>query len=153
MKRRPFQSRWSRDANLLARVVTGVLPTPESLLERQRLTELSAIDCFARGAAEPEDFRVVCDILNVAETFASMGIGPEVMVTVITAQRELIAAKARHDKTGSLTLTAVGLRALRDLYEYHDLQRTAVDWQTYEKAITKTMNRIRSEHPDVKVLT
>lgn len=153
MKRRPFQSRWARDANLLARVVTGVLPTPEGLLERQRLTELSAIECFAKGVATPDDFRVVADMLNVAETFAKSGVGPEVLPACHCAEGELLAAKGRHDAGRGLALTSAGLKALRDLYEYHELQRTAVDWQTYAKTIEKTHRRILSEHPDVKVLT
>lgn len=152
MKKR-FRPKWSKDCNLLARVVTGVLPTPEGLLERQRLTELSAIECFAKGVATQHDFQTVADMLNIAETFVSVGVGPEVLPVIQSTQDALIAAKERHDNGGSLSLTAAGLQSLRDLYEYHDLQRTSVDWQQYAKTIEKTHRRILSEHPDVKVLT
>lgn len=153
MKRRPFRSKWQRDTNLLARVVTGVLPTPEGLLERQRMVELQAIEAFAKGYATPDDFRVMCDVLNVAETMCYAGIGrDEVLPVCETCQEQLIAAKERHDAGKTLGLSAMGLKVLRDLAEYHHLQRTAVDWQTYEKMILKTANRIRSAHPDVKEL-
>lgn len=150
--KRKFRPKWSRDCNLLARVVTGVLPTPEGLLERQRMTELQAIEAFAKGYATPDDFRVMADVLNVAETFALSGVGPEVLKVCECAQRELIAAKERFDRIGKLGLTAAGLNWLRELYAYADLQRTSVDWATYERIIVKTANRIRSAHPDVKEL-
>lgn len=151
---KPFRPKWSKDCNLLARVVTGVLPTPEGLLERQRLTELSAIESFAKGVATPDDFRVMCDVLNVAETMALSGIGKDEVLPVCAAvQDELIAAKERHDRTGSLALTAAGLNSLRDLYAFHDLQRTSVDWSGYERAIVKTVNKIRSAHPTTKELS
>lgn len=152
MKRRPFQSRWSRDANLLARVVTGVLPTPEGLLERQRMAEYQALEAFAKGRATPDDFRTLADVLNVAETFARNGVGPEVLETIEQAQRELISAKGNFDTYGKLHVNPAGMVFLRDLLEYAELQRTAVDWQTYAKMIEKTHNRIRSAHPDVKEL-
>jgi len=153
MKRRPFRSRWQRDTNILARVVTGVLPTPEGLLERQRMTELQAIEAFAKGYATPDDFRVMADVLNVAETMALSGIGKEEVLPVCAAvQCELIAAKERHDRTGSLTLTAAGLKGLRDLWAFHDIQRQSIDWASYERAIVKTGNKIRSAHPSTKEL-
>ena len=151
--KKPFRSKWSRDANILARVVTGVLPTPEGLLERQRMVELQAIEAFAKGYATPDDFRVCADMLNVAETMAFNGIGRDEVTPVCeTCQEQPIAAKDRHDQGKTLGLSAMGLKVLRDLAEYHDLQRTSVDWATYERMIVKTANRIRSAHPDVKEL-
>jgi len=150
--KKKFVSRWSRDTNILARVVTGVLPTPEGLLERQRMVELQAIEAFAKGYATPDDFRVMCDVLNVAETMATSGIGPEVLMACYNVEESLLAVKERFDSSGSMTLTSASLKALRTLYEYHDLQRTSVDWATYERMIVKTANRIRAAHPDVKEL-
>jgi hypothetical protein len=34
---------------------------------------------------------------------------------------------------------------LRDVYEYHDLQRTSVSRSTYERMIAKTQNYLRSK--------
>jgi hypothetical protein len=63
----------------------------------------------------------------------------------------LLAAKERHDQTGRLGITGEGLRALRDLYEYFDLQRQSISRSEFERAIQKTRDRIRGGHPDVKV--
>lgn len=43
------------------------------------------------------------------------------------------------------------VNALRDVYEFHDLQRCSVGRSTYERAIQDTANRIRSAHPSLKV--
>lgn len=151
MKKR-FVSRWSRDTNILARVVTGVKATPDSLLERQRMTELLSIDSFARGSATLNDFRTLCDMLNVAETFAKTGVGHEVLSVCANAQAILERCKVQWEDEGRMQFSEEERKAIHDLYEYHHVQRTSVDWQQYEKTITKTANRIRSAHPDVKEL-
>ena len=153
MNRKPFRSRWSRDANILARVVTGVLPTPDGLLERQQAQERDVLEAFEQGTATPRHFQVIADVLNVAETMAYAGIGrDEVLPVCETSQELLLAAKERHDQTGKLTVSDMGAKVLRDLVEYHHLQRTAVDWQTYAKMVERTGQLIRSAHPRHKEL-
>jgi hypothetical protein len=127
--------------------------SPEDALDKLRLRELSAIESFAKGCATPNDFRDLCDMLNLCETLALSGVGPEALKACQSAQNAMLAAKDRHEKSGRLGIDAAGLRALRDLYEYHDLQRTSIQRSNYERAIAKTRDRIRSAHPDVKVLT
>lgn len=139
--------------NVVSLAISGATITRESDLDQLRMRELSAIECFAKGVAGPHDFRDIADMLNLSETMAEQGIEPEAKEAVQTAQSALLAAKARFDAGGSLTLTAAGLTALRALYGWHDAQRTAIDRRTYEAAIAKTRNRIRSAHPSVRVLT
>lgn len=133
--------------------ISGASLIPDKLLDPLRLRELSAIEAFAKGVALPHDFRDICDLLNVAETMGQAGIGPEVLPTCEAVQRELLAAKDRYEMCGRLTLSGVGLKALRDLYDYHDLQRTSVSRSTYERMIKKTGDRIRSASPGAKVVT
>jgi hypothetical protein len=152
MTRKPRRARWAANPNAMTSVITGVLPTPENLLERQRMTELQAIEAFAKGHATPDDFRALCDVLNVAETFARYGIGPEVMPVCETVQEVLLLCKAEFDESGAMSVHDDELEALRTLYALHDLQRQCVDWAGYAKMIEKTANRIRSAHPDVKEL-
>jgi hypothetical protein len=91
-------------------------------------------------------------MLNLAQTLGETGVGPEVLPVCESVEAELLAAKERHDQTGRLGITGAGLRALRDLYEFHDLQRTSINRSQYEQAILRTRNKIRGAHPDVKVL-
>jgi hypothetical protein len=91
-------------------------------------------------------------MLNLAQTMGEMGIGPEVLPVCEAVESQLLRAKEQHDAQGRMTLTAHGLKALRDLFAFHDLQRTSVDRSAYERVVQKTRNRIHSAHPDVKEL-
>ena len=46
-------------------------------------------------------------------------------------------------------ITGPALQCLRDVYEFHDLQRTSISLSEYEKHIKDTANRIRSKAPEV----
>lgn len=138
--------------NPIGLAIAGATITTEGDLDKLRLRELSAIESFAKGVATPSEFRDLCDLLNLAETLGGLGIGPEALPVCAAVQAELLAAKERYESIGRMALTGPGLRAVRDLYDMHDQQRTAIDRSQYERAITKTRNRIHSAHPGVKVL-
>jgi hypothetical protein len=152
MRKRCVRKVWMK-TNPIDLAIAGATRTSESDLDKLRLRELSAIEAFAKGVATPSDFRDLADCLNLAETMSGMGIGPEVAAACEEAQFALLDAKDRYEARGRLVFSGSGLQAMRDLYAWHDLQRTSVDRSTYEKAITLTRNRIRSSHPSVKVLT
>lgn len=151
MRKRCIRRHWAR-MDPIALAIAGATTTTQADLDKLRLRELSAIQNFATGSATPSDFRDLCDMLNLAETMAGMGIGAEVLPSCQAMERFLLASKDAHDETGTLPMPQAGIDAMRDVYAYHDLQRSSVDRSTYEKAIVKTRNRIRSSHPDVKVL-
>ena len=67
------------------------------------------------------------------------------------AQDALGHAHTRHKAGKPLLFTGPELQAVRNSYEFHDLQRQSVSRSQYEQAIEKTANRIRSAHPDLKV--
>ena len=136
----------------VALAIAGAFKVSESDLDRLRMRELSSIDSFATDAATTDDFRTVCDLLNLAETMALAGIGGEVLDACKAAQDALISAKSQHEVTGRFGLTGGEIDALRDLYAWHDAQRSTVDRSTYERAIKRTVNRIRSSHPSVREL-
>jgi hypothetical protein len=46
-------------------------------------------------------------------------------------------------------LDGAGIQALREVYEWHDLQRTSVARSIYEQMIEKTRNRIKSKANEV----
>lgn len=133
--------------------ISGASITPESHLDRIRMRELTAIDNFATGKATPNDFRDVAGMLNLAQTMGEQGIGPEVLPFCNALEGFLLSSKSTHDETGELPMPRAGIALMRDLYAYHDLQRTSVDRSAYERAIERTRNKIRSGHPEVKVLS
>lgn len=135
--------------NTMQFVKEGISPTPEADMNKLRARELSAIESIAKGKAGVAEWRDLTDMLNIAETMGRGGIGPEVLPVCEQAQTELIAAAKRFELTKRMGLTATGLTAIRELFAYHDAQRTAVTRGEYEKAISATRTRIRTHNGDV----
>jgi hypothetical protein len=84
-------------------------------------------------------------MMNIAETMARDGIGIEVLDVCNKAQEELIKSARRFEATGKMGLTGQGIQIMRDLYEYHDLQRKSISRSEYDKAVQKTINMVRSK--------
>lgn len=144
---------WPLLTDPIRHAIEGVSLTPQALLDRLRLAELSAIESFARGNATPDDFRTLADVLNVCETLCRQGIGGvDAQAAVDAGHAALLAIKARHDRTGRLALAGPELAALRDLHAWHDAQREAIPRAAFERATQKTHDYIRSAHPGVRVL-
>ena len=136
--------------NPITFAIEGAAITNQSALDKLRLVELAAIDAFARGRATVQDWHSMTQMLNLAETMAGMGIGrAEVMPACQAAQAHLIEATQRYERTGRMGTTGPGLQALRNLCEYHDLQRQSIPRSEYEKAIKLAADRIRSKAPEV----
>lgn len=149
MRKRCKRKVWPTNINPIAHAIAGAAVSDEKSLDKLRLCELSAIDAMIKGVGTPEDFRWLCDVLNIAECMAKDGIGIELLSICEKAQKELLDAKERYDKFGKLGLSGEGIKILRELLEMHDLQRTSVARSIYEKAIKKTANKIRSKANDV----
>lgn len=139
-------------ANPIALAIDGACITDEARLDKLRTLELSALQAWTTGVASLDDWRTLADLSNLTQTLCEMGVGPEALPAAKLVEEVLTEANARYLATGRLGTTAPGLQAMRDLYEFHDLQRQSVDRSTYFRAIERTRNRIRSAHPSVKVL-
>jgi len=132
--------------------IAGASMMDDARLNYLRRIELDAIVAFRAGTATVEHWRALADIVNMAETLAGMGVGrDEVMPAVQAAQMHLEEAHERFLRIDRIVTTGPGLKAFEDLQEFHDLQRTSVDLSTYERAVQRAVNRIRSAHPSVKV--
>lgn len=138
-------------SNPIALAIAGACITDDGRLDKLRLMELSAIDAFARGAATVDDWRTVADLTNVAQTMCDMGIGPEVLPAALQVESVLGESHMRYTATGRMGTTGLGLQSMRELQEWHHLQRTSVARSVYETAIERAHNKIRSAHPSVKV--
>ena len=149
MRKRCKRKVWSTNINPVAHAIAGAAVADSASLDKLRLCELSAIDAMTKGMGTPDDFRWLCDVLNIAECMAKDGIGIELIEICKKAQKELLDAKDRYDKHGKLGLSGEGIKVLRELLEMHDLQRTSVARSVYEKSIRKTANRIRSRSNEV----
>jgi hypothetical protein len=80
------------------------------------------------------------------------GVGPEALPHCQQAQNALEQAALRYQSTMRMGLSGTGINALRDVFEYHDLQRRSISRSEYEKYIIKTRQRIMSRAKEVVVL-
>ncbi len=137
--------------NPILHAITGATITDTASLNELRKREYLAVEAFRTGTAIPDDWRSLADMLNICETMARSGLGPEALEACAQAQQALGNAQQRYKDGKSLGFTGPELTAIREVYEYHDLQRQSVSRSEYEKAIQTTANRIRSAHSSVKV--
>ena len=139
--------------NSLAHGLAGAAISDNAALDKLRLCELSAIDAMTKGMGTTEDWRWLADVVNISETMGKSGIGPEVLPYCQEVQAALLEAADRYQKTGKMGLSGVGITKMKELWEYHDLQRTSVARSEYEKMIRKTANYIKSHGKDVVEIT
>lgn len=151
MKKRCIRKVWAK-INPIAHAIEGAAITPQRQLDRLRVRELAAIDAFTRGAASLADWRDLANMLNLCETMARDGIGPEALPACAEAQAHLIEAASRFERTSRMGTTGPGIQALRALYEYHDLQRQSISRAEFERMIRLTSARIKSRGRDVEVV-
>lgn len=129
--------------------ILGAGITQDHLLDKLRLTELTSLDAMTKGLGTLQDWRELTDMMNIAEVMAMEGIGPEVLPYCKQAQDALEQAALRYQRTFSMGLSGTGIKALREVFEYHDLQRKSVSRSVYEKMIIKTKQRIQSKAKEV----
>lgn len=151
MSRKACRRKHYNLVNPIAMAVLGASYTSQDVLNEVRIRNLSAIEAFATGKATVHDWRTVADMLNVSETMAKGGIGPEVLEACAAVDAALSDCYLRHERTGRLGMTGPQLVALRELHEFHDLQIQSITRGEFERWIKLTADRIRSAHPDVKV--
>lgn len=136
----------------IAHAIAGARVTNKASLDALQMRELSALEAITHGHGGLQDWRDLADVINLCETAARMGIGPEALPACALAQDTLLDAAKRFEDTGKMGLTGAGIKALRDVIEYHHLQRQSIARSQYEQIIRKTVARIRSNAPEVVAL-
>ena len=121
----------------------------DETLDVMRKKEAESMEAFRTGSATKQDWDIVNAASRIAESMANAGIGPEVMVHVKIAEMHLLEARDRFRRIGKIGTTGLGLQAFKDLLEYHELQRTSVPRNIYERHIQRVTNMIRSKSPKI----
>lgn len=117
------------------------------------MLEYSALDAITKGNGTVTDWRTLVDILNLSEMMGKNGIGPEVLPICEKAQASLHKAAMRYQETMRMGLDGEGIKAIRDLIEYADLQQSSISRSEFEKYIQKTKNYIKSHGDKVVEIT
>ena len=135
--------------NPISYAIEGACVASGKHLDQIRIRDLAALESFRTGKATVQDWSDLTAMMNLCENMAKAGIGGEALPTLEDAHKHLIEAAKRYESTKRMGLTFTGLQCLRDVYEWHDLQRQSVSRSVYEHHIAETVNRIRSKSPEV----
>lgn len=138
-----------RLVNPIQHAIEGARITSVEDRNKLLIRELASLDAFTRGQATLRDWSDLVNVNNLAQTMAGMGVGPEVMPYCHQAEEALHEAAKRFQNLGRMGLSGPGLNALREVIEYHDLQRASIPRSQYEEAIRLTGARIKSGHATV----
>ena len=120
--------------------IVGAAITQRDKLDKLRMLEYSALDSMTKGSGTVTDWRTLVDVLNLAEMMGKNGVGPEVLPICEKAQESLHKAAMRYQDTMRMGLDGQGIKAIRDLIEYADLQQSSISRGEFEKYIQKTKN-------------
>lgn len=154
MSRKHCRRRVYALVNPLVHAIEGARVTAGADLDKLRLLELSALEAFRMGAATPEEWRQLADMVNLCEVLAvdfRIG-GQDAREVAEAAQAALIRSHARAKDGKPLLLDGEGLEALRECHAWHDAQRTSIARSMYEQAIKRTVAKVRNRAPGVEVV-
>ena len=133
-------------------VVEGAAITSQAMLDKLRIRDLAAIEACVKGHGGLQEWSDINAIQSIAETMALGGIGPEALPACQAAEKALWDCARQFEDRQTMILRADGIKAFRELYEYHDLQRTSISRAEYERWIQKAANRVRSKGKGVVTL-
>ena len=144
MRKRTKRKIWSTQIDTITHATTGAAITGRDKLDKLRLMEYSALDAMVKGSGTISDWRTLVDVLNLSEMMGKSGVGPEVLPICQIAQDSLHKAALLYQETMQMGLDGVGIKAIRELLEYADLQQGSIARSEFEKYIQKTKHYIRS---------
>ncbi len=148
MRKKTRRKHWNL-IDPITHAIVGAAITQREKLDKLRLLEYSALDAITKGSGTVQDWRTLVDVLNLAETMARGGIGVEVFPVCEKAQESLHKAAMRYQETMRMGLDGEGIKAIRDLIEYADLQQSSISRSEFERYIQKTKDYIKSHGKQV----
>lgn len=139
--------------NPISMAIEGACITDEDRLKQLSDRELQAINDMMTGKGTLRTWQDLVDMNNVCQTMGREGIGPECLVDCMMAEIELKSAAKRYEKTKKMGLTAQGIKSIKEVHEWHCLQRRSISRSEYEAQIKKTLSKLRSRSKEVDVIT
>jgi len=135
--------------NPITYALEGASITQRDKLDKLRVMEYSALDAITKGLGTVTDWHTLTEVLNLSETMARAGVGPEVLPVCEKAQKALHEAAIRYQSTMRLGLTGEGIQAVRELIAFADLQQSSISRSEFERYIQKTRDYIKSNNHNV----
>ena len=106
-------------------------------------SEIQALKNMATGQFGDHEWVVMVDVANMAEVMAKSGVGHEVIPIAAEAQVVLAHIRKRKKEEGTFTCRPDEIFVLRELQEYHDLQRQSVAYGQYLGFAKRVANYVR----------
>lgn len=135
--------------NPISHAISGAGITSRTDLDKLLTRELASLDAFTTGKARMNEWSDMVNVNNLTQTLAGMGVGYEAMPDAHKAEQGLIEAAERFQRTGRMGLSGPTIQALKNVIEWHDLQRSSIPRSQYEEAIRLTSARIKSGHATI----
>lgn len=148
-RKRTVRRVWDTKINTITHAMAKASITPREDLDKLLAKEIAAIEEISFGRGNLQHWFDLTNVVNICETLAHDKVGAEALQSCWDAQEALIEAAKRFQATGKMGLSGVGIKAVRDLIEYHDLQRSSIPRSQYEKAIRLTAARVKSGYATV----
>jgi hypothetical protein len=150
MRKRCIRKVWPTLVDTINLAKSGAAITDDDRLAKVHICELASLDRLSRGVGTLKCWHDMAAVNNLAMTLSGMGVGrDEVLPLCNLVEDELIDAARRYKASKRMGLTGLGIQHLRDLIEYHDLQRRSIPRSRYEEAIRLTSARIASGHATI----
>lgn len=140
---------WSTSIDPVAHAIAGAGITDRASLDQLLTRELASLDAFTRGSATMREWSDMVNVNNLTQTLAGMGVGREAMPDAHKAEHGLIEAAERFHRTKKMGLSGPAIQSLREVIEWHDLQRSSIPRSQYEEAIRLTDARIKSGYATI----
>ena len=149
MRKRTKRKVWAKD-NPITLAMSGAAIISDQQTNQLRSKELTAIEALARGQASEADIYDLFAMITICKSMAQGGIGPEALEACERAEQAIAEDMHRFTAIGKIGTTGPGLQAYRDVYQYHDLQRTSISTSEYAKYIRKAINQAMQVKPTQK---
>lgn len=144
MRKKCRRKIWNTNIDPVAHAIVGAAITTDDILNKIKIKEYDAIDAMTKGNGTVDHWKIIADCMNIAQYMGETGLGPEVLPHCEQVQKSLLKAAEYYSKTRRMVLDAEGIKAIREMLEYADLQRKSISRAQYERYIEKTWARIQS---------
>ena len=151
MRKRTKRKVWGL-VNPIFHAIEGAAVTTEPEMERLSQGEYLALESFRMGQAVDEDWQLLSVMTAISGLMAYEGLGVEALPIARIAWKSLDSIEKRKQKTGKWGCTGPELQSLREMCEYHDLQRQSVARSVYEGAIFRSKGVLQDPVRRRKVL-
>jgi hypothetical protein len=135
--------------NPIQHAIEGAGITPREMLNRLLMRELASLDAFTAGRARMDEWSDMVSVVSLAQELAGMEVGREALQDCHDAEQALNEAYRRYQETERMGLSGPGITALRNVIEWHDLQRASIPRSQYEEALRSAEARIKSGHATI----